>query len=485
MMRLIEIILLFANLLAFFSLVIPLQRSIKWVQYLAFVPLPITGVQVLVEGSRWGMIPAYIMSGILFVAWLAKNIVRKPKLGGTSKIRRLVSGFATGLGALGLIVSSALPILFPVFHLPQPSGPNQIGTLTYHWVDKTRPEIFTDNPNDRREIMVQIWYPAKGNLSSPYAPYIQETDSLASLAHLSGFPGFIFDQFKYVQTHAIPSATVSTDESKYPVLIFSAGRGGFRQESTHMFEELASHGYIVASIDHPYTSSGVVFPDGRLISLDSRLLPGPQSGIPADRKFFDNIVIPYLAKDVIFALDQLTALNQSDPRRILTGRLDLKNVGMFGPSMGGLVGAEASYLDPRFRAFIAMDVHMPANVVRSGLKQPTMFISREAKWMKMEGWSKEDIDKTQITMRSVYKKLPKDGYLVLIPGTFHVNFSDAPFFSPLMSWAGLTGPIDGDRANNIIDSYTLAFFDKYLKSQPAKLLDGPSKQYPEVHFEKR
>ncbi|MEH7356314.1 hypothetical protein V7150_22645 [Neobacillus drentensis] len=484
-MRLIEIILLFANLLAFFALVIPLQRSIKWVRYLALVLLPIAGVQVLVEGSRWGMIPAYIMSGILFVAWLAKNIVRMPKLGGTSMIRRLAFGFTIGLGALGLIVSSALPILFPVFHLPQPSGPNQIGTLTYHWVDKTRPEIFTDDPNDRREIMVQIWYPAKGNLSSLYAPYIQETDSLASLAHMLGFPGFIFEQFKYVQTHAIPSATVSTYESKYPVLIFSAGRGGFRQESTHMFEELASHGYIVASIDHPYSSSGVVFPDGRLIPLDSRLLPGPQGGIPADREFFDNIVIPYLAKDVIFSLDQLTALNQSDPSGILTGRLDLEHVGMFGPSLGGLVGAEASYLEPRLSAFIAMDVHMPANVVRSGLKQPTMFISREAKWMKMEGWSKEDIDKTQITMRSVYKKLPKDGYLVLIPGTFHVNFSDAPLFSPLMSWAGLTGPIDGDRANNIIDSYTLAFFDKYLKDLPSKLLDGPPKQYPEVHFEKR
>ncbi|MXQ55087.1 alpha/beta hydrolase family protein [Shimazuella alba] len=484
-MRLIELILLFANLLAFFSLVIPLKQSIKWAQYLALVPLPIVGIQVLVEGSRWGIIPAYIMSGIFFVAWLAKNTVRKPKLGETGMIKRLASGFTISLGALSLIVSSVLPFLFPVFNLPQPSGPNQIGTLIYHWVDKNRPEIFTDNPKDRREIMVQIWYPAKENLSSPHAPYIQETEPLASVARMKGLPGFIFEQLKYVKTHAIPSATVSTVKSKYPVLIFSAARGGFRQQNTQIFEELASHGYIVASIDHPYTAGGVKFPDGRLISLDSRLFPGTKSDLPDDRNFFDNTVVPYLAKDIMFSLDQLTALNQSDPKGILTGRLDLKHVGMIGHSLGGLIGAEASYLDPRLRAFIALDVHMPANVIRSGLKQPTMFIGREAKWMKMEGWSKEDIDLTQTTMRSVYKKLPKDGYLIMIPGTFHVNFTDASLYSPLMSWAGLTGPIDGDRANSIINSYTLAFFNKYLKSKPAKLLDEPSKQYPEVHFEKR
>jgi hypothetical protein len=58
-------------------------------------------------------------------------------------------------------------------------------------------------------------------------------------------------------------------------------------------------------------------------------------------------------------------------------------------------------------------------------------------------------------------------------------------YSPLMTWLGQTGPIDRDRANSIIGSYTLAFFDKHLKGQPATLLDGPSEQYPEVLFETR
>jgi predicted dienelactone hydrolase len=278
---------------------------------------------------------------------------------------------------------------------------------------------------------------------------------------------------------------VAAGESSYPVVIFSAGRGGFRQESTHLFEELASHGTIVAAMDQPYASSGVVFPDGRLVTIDPRLLPGPTGGIPADPKFFEEVVIPYLARDVSFTLDQLAVLNQADPNGILTGRLDLQRAGMLGPSLGGLVGAEASYQDPRLRALVAMDVHMPADVVRAGLAAPAMFITREARWMELEKWTQDYIDELQTTVRTVYNRLPGDGYLVLVPGMFHANYSDAPLFSPLLSRLGVTGPIEAIRSTRILDAYTLAFFDRHLKGQPAALLDGPSAEYPEVKLETR
>ena len=102
--------------------------------------------------------------------------------------------------------------------------------------------------------------------------------------------------------------------------------------------------------------------------------------------------------------------------------------------------------------------------------------------MKLEGWYPGSIDETQYTMRSVFENLPGDGYLVLVPGMFHSNFSDAAYYSPLMQWLGILGPIDGNRANRILDAYTLAFFDQHLKGQPAPLLDGPSEQFPEVSF---
>ena len=89
------------------------------------------------------------------------------------------------LGMLVLIVAVAMPIVLPVFRFPHPSGPYEIGTLNYHWVDTSRAEIFTTDPNARRQLMVQIWYPAQGKPSSQRAPYVHDDDTLSlALARL-------------------------------------------------------------------------------------------------------------------------------------------------------------------------------------------------------------------------------------------------------------------------------------------------------------
>ncbi len=474
-MRSIEALLALANLLTFVALTVPLPRTVRWMRYSAPATLLIVVVQVLIEGGRWQMVPAYVLSGLFCLIWLLQTFIPA----GVSVERRLAFGLA--LGVLGLAVSMALPMIFPVFRFPHPSGPYGIGTLTYHWVDPSRPEVFTSDPNNRRELMVQIWYPAKDIPSSPRAPYVQDPGALGPLARLLHLPEFIFGHLKYVTTDAIPSAPVANGEPSYPVLIFLSGRVGYRQSNTFQVEELVSHGYIVAAIDQPYAAAGVVFPDGRLAAFDTRMFDPAHPGHPA---FYDH-VIPYLAQDVIFTLDRLATVNQADPNGILTGRLDLQHAGIFGVSLGGAVSAEACRLEPRLRACLVMDVFMPADVVQAGLQQPTMWISRPAEFMQREGWAQADIDETQSTMRAVFESLPGEGYLVLVPGMFHLDFTDAPLMAPLGSLVGLFGPIDAQRAHSIVNAYSLAFFDRHLKGQPAALLDGPAEQYPEVLFERR
>ena len=89
--------------------------------------------------------------------------------GGRRRKRPLALIVAVGLGLLGLALYFTLLIALPVFHFPQPGGPYSIGTLTYHWVDTNRAEAFSADASARRELMVQIWYPAKAEspLSSP------------------------------------------------------------------------------------------------------------------------------------------------------------------------------------------------------------------------------------------------------------------------------------------------------------------------------
>jgi hypothetical protein len=88
-------------------------------------------------------------------------------------------------------------------------------------------------------------------------------------------------------------------------------------------------------------------------------------------------------------------------------------------------------------------------------------------------------------MRAVYNHLPGDGYYVEIPGMFHVNFTDLPYWSPVMSQLGQSGPINAQRGFDIVNAYSVAFFDQELKGQPSSLLNGPSQQYPEVILEMR
>ena len=243
-----------------------------------------------------------------------------------------------------------------------------------------------------------------------------------------------------------------------------------------------SHGYVVAAVDHTYAAAGVVFPDGRVVAdrpRHDRLGDGRGAGRRDGRH------APVLRAGHRLHPGQLAALDRADPQGVLTGRLDLTRVGVFGVSLGGGIAAEACRQDERLRACLVMDMHMPPDLVRAGLRQPTMWISRDAETMRHEGWPQTYIDEIQTSMRAVYEKLPGDGYLVLVPGIYHNDFSDARLLSPLTSLVGLTGPIDGERAHAILRSYSLAFFDRHVKGDPAPLLDGPSPEYPEVRFESR
>ena len=96
---------------------------------------------------------------------------------------------------------------------------------------------------------------------------------------------------------------------------------------------------------------------------------------------------------------------------------------------------------------------------RAGLRQPTMWITRDAATMELEGWPRADIEQHQSTMRAVFGSLP--------------------LLTPLAGWLGVTGPIDADRAHRIVNDSSLAFFDRHLKGQGAALLDGPAEAYPE------
>ena len=323
-----------------------------------------------------------------------------------------------GLAVIGSTFAIVLSLAFPVFRFPHPTGPYEIGTLTYHWVDESRAEIFTADSNDRRELMVQIWYPAKAGSLKPKMPYLQNADIvMANFAKILHKPEFIFRNFEYVTTNASASVSVADGEPSYPLLLFLEGAAGFRQMNTFQVEELVSQGYVVVAIDQPGTAAVVAFPDGHqiaglpVVQMQALIRPsymaGQEKAVLNGKELIEGSIIPYLTQDVTFVLNQLSELNRADPNQILTGRLDMQRVGAFGVSLGGIVVAEACRVESRLSACLMMDAPMPIVVVQFGLSRPSMWMTRDAETMRLErrrsgGWPENEISAHLTGMRAAY-----------------------------------------------------------------------------------
>lgn len=503
-----------ADLMAFLALSMGQPHGRHWISHwILYAPIMIwlapavAATQWLAEGPRWQLLPAYALA-LLFVpiGWV-RTAASVAGLHQRERRRPPGAAILIALGVLGLVIAAALPMVAPVFRFAHPSGPYAIGTLTYHWVDDSRAEAFGADPNERRQLMVQVWYPAQAVPSVQRAAYIANADTVtAAFARLHDRPAFLFGHLKYVTTNDRSSAAAAPDQARYPVLLFLEGATGFRQMNTFQVEHLVSHGYIVVAIDQPGAAAAVVFPDGRhavgltVPQFHAMVRPSylalqtnsPPTGLllPNGSTLPDNSIIPYLAQDVSFTLDQLAALNLADPHGVLAGKLDLQRVGVFGASLGGIVAGQACHVDERLRACLMMDAPMSTDVVKAGLQQPGMWITRDAASMRLErqrsgGWPEAEIEAHQSSMRVAYEGLFGAGYFVRVPGMFHSNFTDIASWTPLSGVLGLSGPIDERRAHGIVNAYSLAFFDRHLLGRPAPLLDGATKQYPEVLFESR
>ncbi|HBS47004.1 MAG TPA: acetylhydrolase, partial [Paenibacillus sp.] len=267
-MRWIEIMLVLFNVLMLGGLMLGRPKSQRGWLIGGGISAVLLLVHAFVEGLRWPMIPMYlvtlwaIVGGVRPFFRSTARAERKPR----QRWKTLILG---GVGVVYAAVSIALPLLFPVFSFAEPTSPYEIGTVTYHWTDSAREEKFTKTSGDSRELMVQIWYPASSEATGKKAPYLSDPapyiEGLHEFLHL---PEFLFSGFNLVNTHAIANAGLADTESKYPVLLFSHGFMGYRNQNMFQVEQLASHGYIVVGIEHAYSSVASAFPDKPVVKFD-------------------------------------------------------------------------------------------------------------------------------------------------------------------------------------------------------------------------
>ncbi|MEV8631985.1 lipase [Streptosporangium sp. NPDC051023] len=357
----------------------------------------------------------------------------------------------------------------PQLTLSAPTGPSPLGTVSLHLVDRSRKDPFAGAGHDR-ELMISLTYPARKVAAYPVAPWLPPK-AAAQYLRQEGLPqGAVL----LPRTHGHEGAPADRREGRLPVVLYSPGNDSFRSANTVVVEELASRGYVVATIDHTYDGL-VEFPDGRVV--------GPVH----DGAGAGSVIYGQRIADTRFVLDQLMVLDRggnpdADHRRLpkgLRGLLDLSRVGMFGYSAGGPTVASAMFEDRRIKAGLAMDGPAAGPVVTAGLARPYMLMTATKAvrdqipdlatfWSNLKGW--------KLNIRT--------------EGVEHASYGDleviAPQVAALLKWtpaqlAEEIGTLAPERGEAVQRAYPLAFFDLHLRGR-GHLLDGPSPRFPEVTF---
>ena len=378
-------------------------------------------------------------------------------------------------------------ILFAVIavsqELPAPTGIFQVGTLTAHLVDQSRRDTIKAGPGRFREMMVQFWYPTDKVRITRSAPYLSDSRIVPEM--VNGQYDFqtkeVIEALANVKTHASQGAPISIKQRKYPLLILSPGLGEPRSNYTSFAEELASQGYIVVSIDHPY-GGYTILPDGRILTTAD----DPRGGTPEGAE----AVMNEWSADASFVIGVLLSKGKL-PRDAtnVTQHIDAKSIGMFGHSLGGAAALETCRRDSRLKACADLDGAPFGQVKVVGVTKPTLIMRSGPVYsdadLAKRGRTREQWEEMGRQGRAMWASIaPRSPnvpfYNFSVLGTGHMSYSDSPFTMPdtITRFGGKITSFD--RAYKIISSYIVDFFGATLKHQKPKIIDTVQPSYEEV-----
>jgi dienelactone hydrolase len=361
----------------------------------------------------------------------------------------------------------------PTPYLPAPTGPYPAGTASVWLTDTSRPDPWAVSVNVR-ELMVSLWYPAVPS-DGRRAQYMTPAESELQLTS-RGITGIPPDTLSKVETNAVSDARPTGRQHSLPLVVLSPGFTASRSTLTALAEDLASHGYVVAGIDHTYESHATAFPDGRVTTCLAREAPrrDRQVEVAAGR-----------AADVRFVLDELTGAH---PAWTGAGLIDPTRIAMAGHSAGGAAAIAAMLADSRIRAGIDMDGSTVALIPAEGLSRPFLFLGKQSNYTPGSGGDAAAGTREWKLRRGAVSTWERDWELLagwkrwlVVAGAVHASFTDLALLADQIG-IDTGADLPGARSLDITRGYVRAFFDLHLCGSPRALLDQPSPSYPEITF---
>lgn len=340
-------------------------------------------------------------------------------------------------------------------------GSYAIGARTIEVVHEDQIDILhvedgEDLPRYDRPLTLEVWYPATaGGEPTPYEVFLRDGTTAVD-----------------IHGQATRDAPPDRSGAPYELVLISHGYPGNRYLLSHLGENLASKGYVVASIDHT---------DSTYRSLAA---------------FASTLVNRSL--DQLFVLDELERLSLDDAH-FLAGMVDADRVGLIGYSMGGygavitagtgvtqeavdrgapqgtlgihLAGSNAhrSRFDDRIKAVVAfapwgMELGFWNAEGLAAMRIPTLFVAG----------SVDDVSGYEKGVRAIFEQaVGIERFLLTFENANHNAAAPMPAPSETYAWNTDSGPSpfghysdpvwDTVRMNNIAQHFVTAYLGKHLK----------------------
>lgn len=340
----------------------------------------------------------------------------------TRSTRQVFSRAGRTLLLVFLVVTPIL--LFPPHPQPAPTGTYAVEAVRFTCTDETRIETCADT-GEKRRINLACWYPQN--------PVGNQT---------------------------------------FPLVVFSHGGLGTENSNQSLFLELASHGYVVCSIGHPYHALWTKGSDGRttFVSLDYfRELQREDAKNDKQQSYrYYQKWLKIRTDDINFAIDTILA-KAAGSADSMYRLVDGERVGVMGHSLGG----SAALAIPRQRndidAVIALESPFLYDItgVEDGAfiwfdeayPVPVLNIYSDSSWGHLAEWAQ------YARNHALLADAAPNAASLHLPGAGHFSLTDLALISPLLTrlLEGATPTRNGMEYLKDVNQACLDFFNQTLK----------------------
>ena len=327
---------------------------------------------------------------------------------------------------------------------PAPSGEYAVGTFT-HTIKTDMDEVFA--PGTKRSVPVRVYYPVlKASVEGMSKIKYMSRDMANALKKSMHAP------INYDKSDAAGDNFSDCYENapkiegmKFPLIMFNHGLSSYREANSFLCLDLASHGYVVFSVGHPYDGSLTELDDGTKIGLykDAMkkqyepFLPGAFSVLKltnskgTDRELADrfdeiqNKYCEYVKSRVdVYTKDTLAAAKYA--KENLSDIIDFTNgIGAAGHSLGGATAYMLCLDHEEFACGLNLDGALFGNNKGKILRKPFVQISCKSN---LKAETRPYIDHTETVYGVMFEKMQ------------HIAFSDMKHMIPVKAIVGGLDP---------------------------------------------